>query len=89
MPATWEQRLTGDFIAEVVTYRIAGQIAVDAEFVAAEMLGDGDVFTATLRADNGSVLVAKQWTASYTITHPNGPECPPLEGCYAANLTPL
>ena len=46
------------------------------------------VYTATLTAADGTVIVSRQWTATYRDSgvRPNGPDCSPT--CFVADLTP-
>jgi hypothetical protein len=81
--------LTGAFDAGVTLYRIAGLIGIHGHFNSADMLANGDVFSATVRASDGTVLATHSWTATYMVTFPNGRNCDPVEGCFHAQLTPL
>jgi hypothetical protein len=47
---------------------------------------DGDLYSVELRASDGTLILARRWTARYERFYPNGKQCD--DGCLRAHLTP-
>lgn len=70
----------------VVEQTLAIELAVVIEQIRMPEIEDGDVHSVALTRSDGSLLAAREWTATYSESYPNGEHCP---SCVHAELTAI